>query len=47
MKLSHFFIEHPRFAAVINIFIVIFGLAAMALLPVRSIRTSSLPPSRS
>ena len=34
MKLSHFFIDHPRFAAVINIFIVIFGLAAMALLPV-------------
>ena len=34
MRLSHFFIDHPRFAAVINIFIVIFGLAAMALLPV-------------
>src|ERR1700753_2341677 len=34
MKLSHFFIEHPRFAAVISIFITVFGLAAMALLPV-------------
>ena len=34
MKLSHFFIDHPRFAAVINIFIVVFGLAALALLPV-------------
>ena len=26
MKLSHFFIDHPRFAAVINIFITVFGL---------------------
>jgi hydrophobe/amphiphile efflux-1 (HAE1) family protein len=34
MQLAHFFIDHPRFAAVINIFIVVFGLAAMALLPV-------------
>ena len=34
MKLSHFFIDHPRFAAVINIFIVMFGLAAVAFLPV-------------
>jgi hydrophobe/amphiphile efflux-1 (HAE1) family protein len=34
MKLSHFFIDHPRFAAVINIFVVIFGLGAMAFLPV-------------
>ena len=34
MKLSHFFIDHPRFAAVINIFIVVFGLAAVAFLPV-------------
>src|SRR6201994_3985410 len=34
MRLSHFFIDHPRFAAVINIFIVVFGLAAMAFLPV-------------
>jgi multidrug efflux pump len=33
VKLSHFFIDHPRFAAVINIFIVIFGLAAVAFLP--------------
>jgi hydrophobe/amphiphile efflux-1 (HAE1) family protein len=34
MKLSHFFIDHPRFAAVINIFITVFGLAAAAFLPV-------------
>ena len=34
MKIAHFFIDHPRFAAVINIFIVVFGLAAMAILPV-------------
>src|SRR6201996_6316570 len=34
MNLSHFFIDHPRFAAVINIFIMVFGFAAMALLPV-------------
>src|SRR6202521_503070 len=34
MKLSHFFIDHPRFAAVINIFIMVFGLAAAAFLPV-------------
>ena len=33
MRLAHFFIDHPRFAAVINIFIVIFGLAAVAFLP--------------
>jgi len=34
MKLAHFFVDHPRFAAVINIFIVVFGLAAMVLLPI-------------
>ncbi|MDE1992611.1 MAG: efflux RND transporter permease subunit [Rhizobiaceae bacterium] len=34
MRLSHFFIDHPRFAAVINIFIVIFGAAASFFLPV-------------
>src|SRR5712664_3788850 len=34
MKLSHFFIDHPRFATVISIFIVVFGLAAAAFLPV-------------
>jgi multidrug efflux pump subunit AcrB len=34
MKLSHFFIDHPRFATVINIFILVFGLAAAAFLPV-------------
>jgi hydrophobe/amphiphile efflux-1 (HAE1) family protein len=34
MRLPHFFIEHPRFAAVLNIFIVVFGLATMLSLPV-------------
>lgn len=34
MKLTHFFIDHPRFAAVINIFIVVFGLATLSFLPV-------------
>jgi multidrug efflux pump len=34
MKLPHFFIEHPRFAAVISIFLTVFGAAAMFLLPV-------------
>ena len=34
MKLSHFFIEHPRFAAVINIFIAVCGLAVMFTLPI-------------
>src|ERR1700726_1375245 len=34
MKLSHFFIDHRRFAAVVSIFIMVFGLAAAAFLPV-------------
>src|SRR5262249_18030970 len=34
MKLTHFFIEHPRFAAVLNIFLTLFGLAVFLLLPV-------------
>lgn len=34
MKLTHFFIEHPRFAAVLNIFVVLIGLATMIKLPV-------------
>ncbi|MEI6001655.1 efflux RND transporter permease subunit [Paraburkholderia bengalensis] len=34
MKLTHFFIEHPRFAAVLNIFAVLIGLATMVSLPV-------------
>ncbi len=34
MGLAHFFIDHPRFAAVINIFIMVFGVAAAAFLPV-------------
>jgi multidrug efflux pump subunit AcrB len=34
VKLAHFFIDRPRFAAVVNIFIMVFGLAAAAFLPV-------------
>jgi hydrophobe/amphiphile efflux-1 (HAE1) family protein len=34
MRFTHFFIEHPRFAAVLSIFVTLFGLAALALLPV-------------
>ncbi|WP_233839224.1 efflux RND transporter permease subunit [Paraburkholderia sp. ZP32-5] len=34
MRLTHFFIDHPRFAAVLNIFVGLFGLAALTLLPV-------------
>jgi hydrophobe/amphiphile efflux-1 (HAE1) family protein len=34
MKLAHFFIDHPRFATVINIFIMVFGIAAMSKLPI-------------
>ncbi len=34
MKLTHFFIDHPRFATVINIFFVLIGLAMLTSLPV-------------
>src|SRR6202007_2098394 len=34
MKLTHFFIDHPRFAAVVSIFFTLFGLAAMVALPI-------------
>ncbi len=34
MKLAHFFIDHPRFATVINVFIVLIGLAMLTSLPV-------------
>ncbi|BAN28220.1 efflux RND transporter permease subunit [Caballeronia insecticola] len=34
MKLTHFFIEHPRFAAVLNIFAVLIGLVTMVSLPI-------------
>ena len=34
MTVAHFFIEHPRFAIVINVFIVLAGLATMFSLPV-------------
>ena len=34
MRMAHFFIDHPRFAMVINIFIIVFGLATMLFLPI-------------
>ena len=34
MKLAHFFIDHPRFAVVINVFIALAGLITMTLLPI-------------
>jgi hydrophobe/amphiphile efflux-1 (HAE1) family protein len=34
MNLAHFFINHPRFATVINVFIVLIGLAMLTALPV-------------
>src|SRR6201996_3818075 len=34
MKFAHFFIDHPRFATVINVFLVLFGLAASSFLPI-------------
>jgi hydrophobe/amphiphile efflux-1 (HAE1) family protein len=34
MRFTHFFIDHPRFAAVLSIFVTLFGLAALAVLPV-------------
>jgi multidrug efflux pump subunit AcrB len=34
MKLTHFFIDHPRFATVLSLFIAVFGLATMFTLPV-------------
>jgi hydrophobe/amphiphile efflux-1 (HAE1) family protein len=34
MRLAHFFIDHPRFATVLNIFLTSLGLAALSVLPV-------------
>src|SRR5262252_7326294 len=34
MRLSHFFIDHPRFATVLSVFVTAFGLGALAILPV-------------
>ena len=34
MRLTHFFIDHPRFATVLSIFVTLFGLGALAILPV-------------
>ena len=34
MRLAHFFIDHPRFATVLSVFVTAFGLGALAILPV-------------
>src|SRR5499425_1759144 len=34
MRLTHFFIEHPRFATVLSAFVTLLGLGALAILPV-------------
>jgi hydrophobe/amphiphile efflux-1 (HAE1) family protein len=34
MRLTHFFIDHPRFATVLSIFVMALGLGALAILPV-------------
>jgi multidrug efflux pump len=34
MRLSHFFIDRPRFATVLSVFVTAFGLGALAILPV-------------
>ena len=34
MRLSHFFIDHPRFATVLSIAVLAFGLGAYEILPV-------------
>ena len=34
MRISHFFIDHPRFATVLSVFVTAFGLGALAILPV-------------
>src|SRR5262250_2036512 len=34
MRLTHFFIDRPRFATVLSIFVTVFGLGALAILPV-------------
>ena len=34
MRLTHFFIDHPRFATVLSIFVTLFGLGALTILPV-------------
>src|ERR1700761_7398555 len=55
MKLTHFFIEHPRFAVVLSTFIVLAGLATMFALPISqypnivppTIRVTTLYPGAS
>ena len=44
MKLTHFFIEHPRFAIVLNVFIVLAGVATMLSLPIAQY-PSIVPPT--
>ena len=40
MRLTHFFIDRPRFAAVLSVFVTSLGLGALAILPVANIRKS-------
>src|ERR1700743_1242212 len=44
MNISHFFIEHPRFAIVVSIFIVLAGLATMLTLPIAQYPNIVPPP---
>ena len=44
MNLAHFFIERPRFAVVLNIFIALAGLAFMVVLPIAQY-PSIVPPN--
>jgi multidrug efflux pump subunit AcrB len=44
MNLTHFFIERPRFAVVLNIFIALAGLAFMVVLPIAQY-PSIVPPN--
>src|SRR6516225_6065821 len=44
MTLAHFFIEHPRFAIVLNVFIVLAGLATMFTLPIPQYPNIVPPP---
>ena len=44
MKLAHFFIDHPRFAAVLSVFITVAGLVTMLFLPIAQY-PSIVPPT--
>src|SRR6516225_8012468 len=42
MRLAHFFIDRPRFATVLSIFVTAFGLGALATLPVAGLGSEAL-----